>query len=355
MRNRHLGICSYNLEIIIEPAPVSTGSGLDTFKPMNSGTSRPLKVYKTYAQQIDLLCERGLIINDPGFATKWLQEAGYYRLSLYMFHFRVTDEDGNKLNKFQDNTTFDEIVSLYVFDRGLRTRVFSGIEKIEVSLRARMGYLLGEYDPDVHMMPWYFRSTRKHTQLVKTFKLRIDRAIAGNDEVALHHEAQYGGRLPFWVLTDLLDFSDLSKMYEQLHSKDQRKLAREFELNDPPRKRKQRQSNLSGWLHQLSLVRNFTAHHSRLWDRKFGAKDISDAQGVRGFFQDFANPGQSKDMYGVLTIMAFLLESIEGNTEWARGMGQYLDRSFSEMPSKSPADMGFPQGWKTLQPWIHEK
>lgn len=228
-----------------------------------------------------------MVIQDPAFATKWLQEVGYYWLSLYTHHFRTTDKDGEKQSRFHDGTTFEEIVPLYIFDRELRYRVFSGIEKIEVALRSRLGYLLGSRGPDVHMMSGHFHSARKHAELLRTFQGRFNRALAGNDEVALHHQAHYGGHLPFWVLTDLLDFSYLSKLYAQLPSKDQRHLARDFGLSDPPRKRKQRPSNLAGWLHQLSLVRNFTTHHARLWDRTFGAKGVTDAPGVKGYFQDF--------------------------------------------------------------------
>lgn len=255
---------------------------------MTPGTPRPLKDYKTHDEQIALLRHRGMTIGDPAFATTWLQEVGYYRLSLYTHHFRTTDKNGKTQSRFHHGTTFEEVVSLYIFDRELRYRVFAGIEKIEVSLRARMGYLLGSYGPDVHMMSEHFRSERKHADLLRTFQGRFNRALAGNDEVALHHQAHYGGRLPFWVLTDLLDFSDLSKLYAQLQSTDQRHLARDFGLNDPPRKRKQRPSNVAGWLHQLSLVRNFTAHHARLWDRTFGAKGYLMPRGSRGTSRDSA-------------------------------------------------------------------
>lgn len=318
---------------------------------MTPFSPRPLKDYKTHAEQIALLRTRGMVIDDPAYATKWLHEVGYYRLSLYTHHFRTANERGEKHGRFHEGTRFDEAVSLYIFDRELRYRVFSGIEKIEVALRARMGYHLGGYGPDAHRNPAHFRSTRKHAELLRTFQRRFDRALAGNDEVALHHQAHYDGHLPTWVLTDLLDFSDLSKLFAQLHSADQRALARGFGLNDPPRKRKQRPSNLAGWLHQLSLVRNFTAHHARLWDRTFGAKGASDAQGVQGYFQGFGPPAQSKDMYGVLTIMAFLLEAIEDSTDWSKDLAYFIERSFHHLPSRSLAEMGFPADWKTLHPW----
>ncbi|AKK07524.1 abortive infection bacteriophage resistance protein [Corynebacterium testudinoris] len=341
---------SSTIMAIIEPAPVPTGSGLDTFLTMTS-PPRPLKSYKTYDQQIALLSSRGMIIGDHQFATKWLQEAGYYRLSLYTHHFRETNSRGKKVNRFRNGTTFEDVVSLYIFDRELRYRVFSGIEKIEVALRARMAYHLGFYGPDVHKDASHFRSKPDYSILLKTFDNRFKRALTRNDEVAVHHKKNYGGELPIWVLTDLLDFSDLSKLFAQLRSVDQRAIAKGFGLNDPPKKRGGRATNLAGWLHQLSLVRNFTAHHARLWDRQFGAKDVSDAERVNGYFEGFGKTPQSTDIYGVLTIMSFLLESIEGHIDWAKDMAEFLTSSSECLPSKSLADMGFPSNWNRLHPW----
>lgn len=136
-------------------------------------------------------------VENTDLAVKWLQVVGYYRFSLYSHHFRTSDGCGIKQNRFSEGTTFEEVLSLCVFDRELRYRVFSGIEKIEVALRAHMGYLLGSYGPDVHMRPDHFRSTNKHTELLRTFERRYNRAIAGNDEIALHHQTHYGGQLPF--------------------------------------------------------------------------------------------------------------------------------------------------------------
>lgn len=78
---------------------------------------------------------------------------------------------------------------------------------------------------------------------------------------------------------------------------------------------------------------------------------VSDAQGVKGYFQGFGSPAQSKDMYGVLTIMAFLLDAIEDTTEWAQEMTQFIDTSFQQLPSRSVEEMGVPAEWNTLHPW----
>lgn len=78
---------------------------------------------------------------------------------MYTHHFRTTNEYGKKQSYFRGGTAFEEIVSLYTFDRELRYRVFAGIEKIEVALRARMGYLLGSCGPEAPMISGCNRPT----------------------------------------------------------------------------------------------------------------------------------------------------------------------------------------------------
>lgn len=318
---------------------------------MNTSPQRQLKDYKTLQEQIELLTNRGMIINDEELAAKWLREIGYYRLSLYTYHFRKSRNDRNAPHTFRDGSTFENIVALYIFDRELRYRVFTGIEKIEVALRAHIGYILGSHGPDVHLKPQFFRKETEHNKLIAIFQRRFDLALNRNDEVATYHQNHYGGQLPFWVLTDLLDFADLSKLFKQLVAAEQRDIAQSFGLNDPPQKRNARMSNLAGWLHQLVLVRNFTAHHGRLWDRKLGAQSVTDAKNVHGFFEDFREPAQSNDLYGILTIMAFLLHNIEGNTAWAKNMSRFLADYEHCLPSQSLTGMGFPEHWQSIHPW----
>ena len=78
----------------------------------------------------------GLIVKDDKRALKYLETVGYYRLRGYMVPFF----ESPSIHKFKKNTTIDNVLDLYKFDRELRLLVFSAIEKIEVAVRGQLAY-----------------------------------------------------------------------------------------------------------------------------------------------------------------------------------------------------------------------
>lgn len=55
---------------------------------------------------------------------------------------------------------------------------------------------------------------------MSTARARAARARRHSEPV-LRHEARYDGTVPIWVLTEVLDFSDVSRLYGGLIAKDQ--------------------------------------------------------------------------------------------------------------------------------------
>ena len=146
--------------------------------------------------------------------TQWLTAVGYYRLSGYWYPFRETNPADRQrpLDTFSTGTSFTEVARLYEFDRHLKSKVHSGVERIEVAMRSQLGHLLGEIDPMAHENPATFRPGFDHSGWLKTARGRIARS-RGRDAFVDHHFTKYGGHLPIWVLTDILDFADLSKLF----------------------------------------------------------------------------------------------------------------------------------------------
>lgn len=91
----------------------------------------------SFPQQADQLLKRGLIADRDDLIHK-LQQVSYYRLSGYWFPFRKFPDD-----HFKKDTHFKTIWNRYVFDRQLRLLVLDGIERIEISLRTNITYILG--------------------------------------------------------------------------------------------------------------------------------------------------------------------------------------------------------------------
>jgi len=91
------------------------------------------------ADQADLLRDRGLVCNSAQRVEHYLSHIGYYRLSAYWLPFEIPDSEnnGSRNHKFQLGTSFDQILSLYIFDRKLRLLIMEAIERIEVAVRSR--------------------------------------------------------------------------------------------------------------------------------------------------------------------------------------------------------------------------
>ena len=91
------------------------------------------KIYQepiSIENQVKNLIDLGLLVEDKTYAKKILGRISYYRL---IKAYSITlKKDG----RYISGISFEDIVSLYKFDRELRQLIFEIIEHIEVSLRA---------------------------------------------------------------------------------------------------------------------------------------------------------------------------------------------------------------------------
>ena len=96
------------------------------------------KGWLSYADQVQLLQHRGLIVSDLRKAEQFLSHLNYYRFSGYCLAFE------SQRHTFVTGTTFEQIVDAYQFDLGLRDLVTEALEIIEVDLRAAIAYFFGQ-------------------------------------------------------------------------------------------------------------------------------------------------------------------------------------------------------------------
>jgi abortive infection bacteriophage resistance protein len=79
------------------------------------------KTPKTIEEQVELLEERGLLINDKEKASKVLANISYNRLSNYWYPLLAEPKEKEH---FKTGATFDSIFRIYQFDSELRILVF---------------------------------------------------------------------------------------------------------------------------------------------------------------------------------------------------------------------------------------
>jgi len=212
-------------------------------------------------QQITLLESRGLNIQDKAKAHQYLRFINYYRLSGYTIYFEQF-ANGKRTHQFKAETTFENVISLYNFDRHLRMLVMDAIERIEVAVRTQICLTLATTYKDSH---WHLRrelfsSDFKFYTLLSKCEAEQQRS---KEPFAKHYKKTYASPtlLPAWMMAELLSMGTWSQMYENLANRsDRKKISDAFKL--PP-------LEFESWLHSLTYIRNLCAHHSRLWNRHF--------------------------------------------------------------------------------------
>jgi len=80
---------------------------------MDKETGSELKPPATYKEMIEILRSRGLVIENDNKAIGILKRINYYRLTGYLLPFKINEE------KYNDGTTFNQVVDLYDFDMRL--------------------------------------------------------------------------------------------------------------------------------------------------------------------------------------------------------------------------------------------
>jgi abortive infection bacteriophage resistance protein len=87
----------------------------------------------SYADQLQLLKDRGLSIGNDAKALHLLETISYYRLSGYLYPML---DNPKSPHIFKPGSTFKNGFKLYCFDRELRKLILSELEKIEIAVRA---------------------------------------------------------------------------------------------------------------------------------------------------------------------------------------------------------------------------
>ena len=154
------------------------------------------KPFRTIDEQIDILRSRGMVIDNIEAAQKALESISYYRLSGYSYPFRQYDKESRtRSDQFSPKTNLEQVLALYRFDERLRTTTFQELSRIEVGLRALIGYTLGKDHPYLHLASLrsgtnsqrvqpYSRATRQGKQEVPNQQGRRAESSGGRESAA---------------------------------------------------------------------------------------------------------------------------------------------------------------------------
>ncbi len=301
------------------------------------------KEFKTLNEQIDILKEKGLTIKDEEYAKKILMRENYFFLNGYR-HLFLVEKD-----KFIPGTRFEELYSLFLFDRSLRNIIFKYLLVIENNLKSISSYVLskkyGIKEKDYLRNNNFTKDPTRQKQvndLLSKMKRQI-RVNGPQHSATLHYSSNYG-YIPLWILVKVLSFGIVSELYSILKPEDQREIASIYNIDV---------DELIDYLPILANYRNLCAHEDILYENrtqkaigstlyhqllKIKKEDNEYIQGKNDLFALIIMLKQllSKDDFKNLVYeIDHVIESLNYNLVSIK-VSKVLDR------------MGFPNNWKDL-------
>ena len=148
-----------------------------------------------------------------------------------------------------------------MFDKRLRQLALDALERIELALRVNIAYTLGKYCPLAHKNVQHFDSCFNHAEWLE----RYDNLVNREKETSfVKHHLEHYPDLPIWVACEVWDFGTMSMLYKGMKKEDKNRIARFYRLQDG--------RHLQTHLHAFNIIRNISAHHSRLWNRDITIK-----------------------------------------------------------------------------------
>lgn len=295
------------------------------------------KAALTFRQQLQKLTARGLIISDLNRAQHQLESINYYRLSAYWYPFRQRDNaTGKILDSFRPNSSLEDVITFYEFDRRLRLLIIDGIERVEVAIRTQLTYHLAhKYGPFAHTSSINFHPKFFHANWLQQIE---DETTRSSEEFIQHYQREYNGfpTIPIWMLTEVMSLGALSKLYKGLQNEDKKSVSVKFNIHH---------KKLGDWLHTLTYVRNVCAHHGRLWNRELAIRPDTDKDLN---WKPPITPTNTRVFY-ILLMIRFLLRNISNNNEWQISCTSLLNPVAEEDLWR--VAMGMPPNWQNHPIW----
>ena len=219
-----------------------------------------LKRPQTVDEQIDRLIYHKMQVDDTSFAIQILSEINYYRFSGYALQFR----DEQNQDDYIPGTKFEDVWQLLKFDAELRYMLKQYLDIVELYARTQIAHIFSllkcqkpPYDQHYNSSNFYNKDI--HNNIIIS-SLDREKVNSKDSLFVIHHDAKYEGKMPLWVIVELLSFANLSKLYSAMYFDEQDEIANAMGTS---------KETLKNHLHCLSNLRNKVAHSGRLYNVKY--------------------------------------------------------------------------------------
>lgn len=254
-----------------------------------------MKEHKTFNQQLLILRSRGMVVPTDGKPKRFLEQENYYNvINGYKDLFLEKDANNRPVvpEKYLLNTHFNELKSLFLFDRELRILFLKYLLIFENSMKTVIAYEFSKKYPKknayLDIENFIDDNPKKVLQqisiLTKTIHDKVDK------EGAVKHYIEEHGEVPLWVLTNVLTVGNMAHFYQILIPSLKNTIAK-FYSNKYHKQYSGDKFQLSvadfeAGLKAVNLIRNICAHDERLYNanlKNVRMKNIADHYGITNY------------------------------------------------------------------------
>lgn len=272
-------------------------------------------------EQIDNLKKLGLIINDEDYAKTILNDISYFRL-IKAYGLGLKKKNGS----FDGQTTFEQIVELYLFNANFRQLLFARIEQVEVNLRCRIAnYISCAYGVLGYENPDNFVDSEHHAEFLADIQSETDRNSRA-PFVRNFRQNYADGKIPFYALIELFSFGTLSKFFKNMKPADKKAIASQYGIG---------YTYLESWIEHIAFVRNICAHYGRLYNVNFVKTPM--------LYKQY-NQAKISNVRAFATLIC-LKHILPRDKHWTDFVDT-LETFLKKYPHVDIRLMGFPDNWK---------
>lgn len=301
------------------------------------------KQFKNLDEQIEIFKRKGLIISDEKYAKEVLLRENYFFITGYRHLFM------NKDKTYIKGTTFEELYSLFLFDRSFRNVLFKNLLIIENNLKSITSYHLSKkygYREKEYLKAKNFTQLPEKQRQVNDLIKKMNRQVRVNGSqhsATLHYSSNYG-YIPLWILVKVLSFGIVCEMVSVLKPEDQKEISELYNIET---------NNFILYLPILANYRNLCAHEDILYENRTQVM-INDT-----IYHKLLNiPKENdeyiygkNDLFALLIMMKQLLsvEEFKNMTLELDNIVENLNYNLNTISIEKVLNrMGFPTNWKDL-------
>ena len=218
------------------------------------------KTFKSLEEQIEIFENKGLVIDNKDYAREVLLRENYFFINGYRRTFMKSADK----SRFIEGTKFEEVYSLFLFDRKIRNILFKNILIIENNMKSIISYQLSKkygYRENDYLKEKNFTKTPDRRAQVSDLLKKMKRQIRvnGSQHSATQHYVSNYGYIPLWILVKVLSFGIVSEMFSILKEEDQNEISKVYGIDS---------ETLIIYLPILANYRNLCAHEDILYENR---------------------------------------------------------------------------------------